>query len=150
MHFASARFHGENAIIQLIEESEVNIAYRDELYRTARDVSLQATQPENTKEIDQHVVNLATRGLLIRLFEPDAIITIIFQLMLTGDIEALQNLLIDGYDHIMDASDQIVHIAQTRGHVNIAKFLESVPEFEVLRILLLLSLVYKLFLLCIK
>lgn len=51
---------------------------------------------------------------------------------MSGDIEALQNLLIDGYDHIIDASDQIVQVAQTRGHANIAKFLEGVPEFEVI------------------
>lgn len=67
LHFACARFHGVNAIIQLIEESEVNIAYRDELYRTARDVSHQATQPDNTKEIDQYVLNLAAKGKIIIL-----------------------------------------------------------------------------------
>lgn len=50
-------------------------------------------------------------------------------------------MLIDGYDHILDTSDQIIHIALTRGHANIAKFLESVPEFEV-RIKTKLQLMY--------
>lgn len=49
-----------------------------------------------------------------------------------GDIEVLQNLLIDGYDHIMDASDQITTVAKSHGHANVAKFLESVAEFEVI------------------
>lgn len=62
LHFACARSHGRNALIQLIEDSGVSIAYRDELYRTARDVSMQATQPENTREIDKYVLSLAARG----------------------------------------------------------------------------------------
>lgn len=62
LHFACARSHGRNALIQLIEETGVSLAYRDELYRTARDVSMQATQPENTHEIDKYVMSLAARG----------------------------------------------------------------------------------------
>lgn len=67
MHFASARSHGRNALIQLIEDSGVSIAYRDELYRTARDVSMQATQPENTREIDKYILSLAARGKILFL-----------------------------------------------------------------------------------
>lgn len=62
LHFAAARQHGKNALFQLIEESGVNLSYRDEIYRTARDVSLQASQPENCKEIDRYVLSLAARG----------------------------------------------------------------------------------------
>lgn len=62
LHFACARSHGRNGLIQLIEESGTSITYRDELYRTARDVSLQASQPENAREIDRYVLNLAARG----------------------------------------------------------------------------------------
>lgn len=62
LHFACARSHGRNALIQLIEETGVSLAYRDELYRTSRDVSLQATQPENTRELDKYVLSLAARG----------------------------------------------------------------------------------------
>lgn len=62
LHFACARSHGRNALIQLIEETGVSLAYRDELYRTARDVSMQATQPENTREIDKYILSLAARG----------------------------------------------------------------------------------------
>ena len=62
LHFAAARQHGKNALFQLIEESGVNVTYRDEIYRTARDVSLQASQPENSKEIDRFVLSLAAKG----------------------------------------------------------------------------------------
>lgn len=62
LHFAAARQHGKNALFQLIEESGVSLTYRDEIYRTARDVSLQASQPDNCKEIDRYVLSLAARG----------------------------------------------------------------------------------------
>lgn len=62
LHFAAARQHGKNALFQLIEEAAVNVTYRDEIYRTARDVSLQASQTENCKEIDRYVLSLAARG----------------------------------------------------------------------------------------
>lgn len=62
LHFAAARQHGRNALFQLIEESGINVTYRDEIYRTARDVSLQASQPENCKEIDRFVLSLAAKG----------------------------------------------------------------------------------------
>lgn len=62
LHFACARSHGRNGLLQMIEESGTSITYRDELYRTARDVSLQASQPENAREIDRYVISLAARG----------------------------------------------------------------------------------------
>lgn len=62
LHFAAARQHGKNALFQLIEEARVSVTYRDEIYRTARDVSLQASQPENCKEFDRYVLSLAARG----------------------------------------------------------------------------------------
>lgn len=64
LHFAAARQHGKNALFQLMEESAVSVTYRDEIYRTARDVSLQASQPENSKEIDRYVLSMAARGKL--------------------------------------------------------------------------------------
>lgn len=65
LHFAAARQHGKNALFQLIEEARVSVTYRDEIFRTARDVSLQASQPENCKEIDRYVLSLAARGELV-------------------------------------------------------------------------------------
>ncbi|XP_053691986.1 uncharacterized protein LOC128740472 [Sabethes cyaneus] len=112
LHFACARSHGRNGLIQLIEQSGTSITYRDELYRTARDVSLQATQPDNAKEIDRYVLGLAARG----------------------DLEALNTMLLDGYDHIVDVvgSDgtTITQVASSRGHREIVRFLEKAREFE--------------------
>lgn len=62
LHFAAARAHGRNAMFQLLLETEINVAYRDELYRTARDISIQANIPENTEEIDRYVLHIATKG----------------------------------------------------------------------------------------
>ncbi|XP_058815671.1 uncharacterized protein LOC131679117 isoform X6 [Topomyia yanbarensis] len=112
LHFACARSHGKNALIQLIEESGTSITYRDELYRTARDVSLQATQPDNSREIDRYVLGLAARG----------------------DLDTLTNMLLDGYDHIADVvgSDgtTILQVASSRGHRDVVRFLEGIREFE--------------------
>lgn len=64
LHFAAARAHSRNALFQLMVETEINITYRDELYRTARDISIQANLPENTEEIDRYVLHIATKGTL--------------------------------------------------------------------------------------
>lgn len=62
LHFAAARQHGKNALYQLIEESHVSVTYRDEIFRTPRDIAIQASLPENSKEIDRYVLSLAARG----------------------------------------------------------------------------------------
>ncbi|XP_058056480.1 uncharacterized protein LOC131207864 [Anopheles bellator] len=112
LHFACARSHGRNALIQLIEESGVNITYRDELYRTARDVALQATQPENAREIDRYIIGVAAKG----------------------DLEALNGMLLEGYDHIVDVvapdGTTIQEVASTRGHQDVVRFLETARTFE--------------------
>lgn len=63
LHFAAARAHGRNALLQLMVETEINIALRDELYRTARDISIQANLPDNTDDIDRYVMHIATKGI---------------------------------------------------------------------------------------
>lgn len=65
LHFAAARSHGRNALFQLLLETDINIAYRDELYRTARDISIQANIPENTIEIDRYVLHIASNGTIL-------------------------------------------------------------------------------------
>lgn len=113
MHFASARSHARNGLIQLIEESKVSITFRDELYRTARDVSLQASHPDNAREIDRYVLGFAARG----------------------ELDFFENLLTDGYDHILDIQDKdgnsITKIAESRGQQHIVDFLGNIKEFEV-------------------
>ncbi|XP_037035947.1 uncharacterized protein LOC119074093 isoform X1 [Bradysia coprophila] len=112
LHFASARSHARNGLIQLIEESKVSITFRDELYRTARDVSLQASHPDNAREIDRYILGFAARG----------------------ELDFFENLVLEGYDHIVDITDKdgnsIIQIAETRGQQHIVNFLSSVKEFE--------------------
>jgi hypothetical protein len=46
----------------MLQEADINIGYRDELYRTARDVAIQANIPENIQDIDKWVLYMAARG----------------------------------------------------------------------------------------
>lgn len=66
LHFACARSHRRGALYTLIEESRIDVTYRDELYRTARDVALQANQPNNAVEIDRFVLAQAVSGKAVR------------------------------------------------------------------------------------
>ncbi|XP_039956579.1 uncharacterized protein LOC120772186 isoform X8 [Bactrocera tryoni] len=115
LHFACARSHRRGALMHLIEESNVDITYRDELYRTARDVSLQANQPANAKDIDRYVLSLAV----------------------IGDVKPFEILAVEGYDHIVDITDDnelsIVDIAVERGHEELANFLRNLRTLEELR-----------------
>ncbi|CAH1378850.1 unnamed protein product [Tenebrio molitor] len=112
LHFAAARAHGRNALFQLLMETEINVAYRDELYRTARDISIQANIPENTTEIDRYVMSIATKG----------------------DTDKLVELLLDGYDHITDIVDEndvpIVEAVAQHDQPDTVSFLQSILAFE--------------------
>lgn len=52
-----------------------------------------------------------------------------------GDLEALNNMLLEGYDHIMDVAapdgTTIEQVASSRGHQDIVRFLEGIRNFEV-------------------
>ncbi|XP_068633524.1 uncharacterized protein [Battus philenor] len=112
LHFAAARTHANNALFQLLQESDVSLGYRDELYRTARDVSIQANVPENTLEIDKWVLHLAARG----------------------KSEKIMELLLQGYDHILDVvgaeGTTITDVVSTRGDTEMSNLLTSIPAFE--------------------
>ncbi|XP_069359300.1 uncharacterized protein [Maniola hyperantus] len=112
LHFAAARTHTNNALFQLLQESDVSLGYRDELYRTARDVSIQANVLENTTEIDRWVLHLAARGKTDKIME----------------------LLLQGYDHILDVVDEegvpISEVVAQRGDDEMINLLTSIPSFE--------------------
>lgn len=112
LHFAAARTHARNAMFQLLQESDISLGYRDELYRTARDVSIQANVPENTAEIDKWVLHLAARG----------------------NTEKIMELLLEGYDHILDVVDEdgvpITEVIAQRGDTEMSNLLASIPAFE--------------------
>ncbi|XP_062525563.1 uncharacterized protein LOC101742174 [Bombyx mori] len=112
LHFAAARTHARNALFQLLQESEISLGYRDELYRTARDVSIQANVPENTAEIDKWVLHLAARG----------------------NKDKITELLLEGYDHILDVIDEegvaITDVVAQRDDPEMSRLLASIPSFE--------------------
>ncbi|XP_059225190.1 uncharacterized protein LOC106087756 isoform X6 [Stomoxys calcitrans] len=115
LHFASARSHRRGGIMQLIEESNADITYRDELYRTARDVALQANQVINAKDIDRYLISLAV----------------------VGDVKPFEYFAISGYDHIIDVMDDndtpIIDVAESKGHSELATYLRGVRPMEELR-----------------
>ncbi|XP_017054381.1 uncharacterized protein LOC108096937 isoform X3 [Drosophila ficusphila] len=112
LHFACARSHRRGALYTLIEESGIDITYRDELYRTARDVSLQANQPNNAAEIDRYVLAQAV----------------------IGDVEPFEQLALQGYDHILDVEDEngqsIVDVVQSRQNEALSEFLSNLRGLE--------------------
>ncbi|XP_055838558.1 E3 ubiquitin-protein ligase MIB2 [Episyrphus balteatus] len=112
LHFACARSHRRNGLLNLIEESQIDVTYRDELYRTARDVSLQANQPGNAKEIDRFVLSLAV----------------------VGDTKPFEHMAVAGYDHILDVIDDegtsISDVAESRGHDKLVEFLTELRDLE--------------------
>ncbi|KAJ8731501.1 hypothetical protein PYW07_004665 [Mythimna separata] len=112
LHFAAARTHARNALFQLLQESDISLGYRDELYRTARDVSIQANVPENTVEIDKWMLHMAARG----------------------NTDKIMELLMEGYDHILDVVDEeglpITEVIAQRGDSDMSNLLASIPAFE--------------------
>ncbi|KAJ8721979.1 hypothetical protein PYW08_004381 [Mythimna loreyi] len=112
LHFAAARTHARNALFQLLQESDISLGFRDELYRTARDVSIQANVPENTVEIDKWVLHMAARG----------------------NTDKIMELLMEGYDHILDVVDEegvpITEVIAQRGDSEMSNLLASIPAFE--------------------
>ncbi|XP_043787495.1 uncharacterized protein LOC122712158 isoform X2 [Apis laboriosa] len=110
IHFAAIRSYPKDGLFHLLQESQVNVGFRDELYRTARDVAELANIRENIDEIDRYVAYLAARG----------------------ETEKLVELLLEGYDHILDVEDEgvnIVDIAEERGREATVQFLQSIPNY---------------------
>uniref|UniRef100_A0A8D8X640 Uncharacterized protein n=1 Tax=Cacopsylla melanoneura TaxID=428564 RepID=A0A8D8X640_9HEMI len=110
IHFAASRSQGRNALSQILEELDANIAYRDELYRTARDLAEANGLHSNVVAIDWHVFQMGARG----------------------ETEKLLDLLLEGYEHILDLDieEDIVQEVITRGHAMTLSLLQSIPTFE--------------------
>ncbi|XP_017837898.1 uncharacterized protein LOC108596523 isoform X2 [Drosophila busckii] len=112
LHFACARSHRRGALYTLIEESRIDLTYRDELYRTARDVALQANQPNNAVEIDRFIIAQAV----------------------LGDLEYFEQLALQGYDHILDIEDEsgkvIMDVATERQHDTLVGFFNNLRTLE--------------------
>ncbi|XP_018046486.1 PREDICTED: uncharacterized protein LOC108685980 isoform X1 [Atta colombica] len=110
IHFAAVRSYSKDGLYHLLLETQVNVGFRDELYRTARDVAEQANIRENIEEIDRFVIYLAARG----------------------ETEKLVELLLEGYDHILDTEDDgvsIIEVTAQRKHEATVQFLQSIPNY---------------------
>ncbi|XP_041979429.1 uncharacterized protein LOC121733281 [Aricia agestis] len=112
LHFAAARTHSNNALLQILQEADVSLGFRDELYRTARDISIQANVLDNTAQIDKYVLQLTARG----------------------NTDKIMELLLLGYDHILDVVDDegvpIAEVIGQRGDSEMGNLLASIPTFE--------------------
>lgn len=136
IHFAAIRSYSKDGLYHLLLETQVNIGFRDELYRTARDVAEQANIRENIEEIDRFVVYLAARGKKRKNANYVKVITRIYTISIryVGETEKLVELLLEGYDHILDAEDDginIIDVAAQRDHEATVQFLQSIPNYVV-------------------
>lgn len=137
IHFAAIRSYSKDGLFHLLQESQVNIGFRDELYRTARDVAELANIRENIEEIDRYVAYLAARGkkkrqMMQKIYGENSLLVN----FATGETEKLVELLLEGYDHILDVEDEgasIVDIAADRGREATVQFLQSIPNYVVKR-----------------
>jgi hypothetical protein len=62
LHFAAARPGGASTILAFLQNPSVNLAWKDERLRTARDIAKGMTRAENLKTIDSWIVSLAIAG----------------------------------------------------------------------------------------
>lgn len=113
LHFACTRPGGGSTILAFLQNPSVNLGWRDVNMRTARDIATNLNRMENARVIDSWVLALAQRN----------------------DIETLETLLLDGYDHIADVEDaasgnHIVEVAEEAGNRDCALLLRGVPEFR--------------------
>ncbi|KAL1138140.1 hypothetical protein AAG570_009832 [Ranatra chinensis] len=111
MHFAAARTHSRNAFFQFLQDADANIGLRDELYRTVRDIAEQINITENVQSIDKYVVSLAARA----------------------ENNKLTELMLEGYDHILDAEDDgvnIIDVSRQRENNSTVSLLSVITTFE--------------------
>ncbi|XP_046391522.1 uncharacterized protein LOC124159656 [Ischnura elegans] len=108
IHVAASRAGKRGALLQLIRETGANVALRDDLYKTPRDVAVMADLQQNVREIDSWVQMLAraTPGNGNYLSFPILYFHADSSKIQEADMAArtLKSLLLDGYDHILDAT----------------------------------------------
>jgi len=62
LHFAASRPGGGQTIFSFLQNPAVNLAWRDDKLKTARDVATELGRLENTMSIDSYVIGLAVQG----------------------------------------------------------------------------------------
>jgi hypothetical protein len=110
LHFAAARPGGASTILAFLQNPSVNLSWRDENGRTARDVAVGLGRAENVRTIDGWIVSLAV----------------------AGDKDSLQHLLIDGYSEfsVEENKTHVIDLAEKAGKRDVALFLRAIPDFK--------------------
>ncbi|XP_065200191.1 uncharacterized protein LOC135831544 isoform X2 [Planococcus citri] len=113
LHFAAASRHSRNALLQTLQELDANISQRDELYRTARDIAVFSQLYDNVKAIDDYVFHLAVNGQTDKILQ----------------------LLLDGYDHILEleTEENVMDVVKSRNHEKTLHILQTINIFEEIR-----------------
>jgi len=62
LHFAASRPGGAQTIFSFLQNPAVNLAWRDENLKTARDVAAEMGRVENVMSVDSFIVTLALQG----------------------------------------------------------------------------------------
>ena len=62
LHFAASRPGGAQTIFSFLQNPAVNLAWRDENLKTARDVAAEMGRVENVMSVDSYIVTLALQG----------------------------------------------------------------------------------------
>lgn len=114
LHFAASIPHDEGVFYKLLSQAmEAKLYHRDKFFLTPRDVAAEELLHRNVEEIDQWVTRLA----------------------LDGRNEILKELIMEGYDSILDIEDEneknIVQIVALNGQDKMVDFLQLCAAFEV-------------------
>ncbi|MCL4152655.1 UNVERIFIED_CONTAM: hypothetical protein GTU68_023012, partial [Idotea baltica] len=113
LHFASSFPHEEGVFYQLISKAkEAKLSDRDKFFLTPRDIASDSSLVDNVIDVDRWVMKLAA----------------------DGKIEELKELLLEGYDYIMELQEEsgksIIEIAAVNGQTKMVEFLQLAAAFE--------------------
>ncbi|CAM1307574.1 Uncharacterised protein g4637 [Pycnogonum litorale] len=112
IHFAASRSHPQNSFYELIAQADYLLPERDTEHRTARDVAVESSQDDNVATIDKYIVGA----------------------ILENKLDFLQDLMVEGYDHIFDitnnAGTTIDNVLEKAGRQEMVAVLDEMKEFE--------------------
>ncbi|GAB6032586.1 hypothetical protein CHUAL_011478 [Chamberlinius hualienensis] len=113
VHFAAETNHEDSkAFAQLLSQSRFNMATRDGNSQTVRDAAQKAGQEELMNDVDNHV----------------------FQQVRKGHLHAIETLIYDGYDHLLDIMDDegndVIMIAELTHQVVMAQMLKKAHKTQ--------------------
>lgn len=115
IHYAAQKPHQNGSFFELLRQTSYNLAERDSSYRTARDIATENGQAKNVENIDRYV----------------------FYLVIRGQTQEIDTLVLDGYDRMLDILDEegndTIMVAELNHQFDIVKILKGIPAFQVNR-----------------